>query len=68
VARPRVPETVKRARRQLRQARYRKKPKVREARRQASKTYYAEHPDELKTRARTRQILKGDPERLSKLR
>lgn len=66
--RPRVSEIVKRAKRQLRQARYRKKPKVREARRQASKTYYSDHRDELKTRARTRQILKGDPSKIADLR
>jgi hypothetical protein len=68
VPRPRVPDSLKRAKRQARQARYRKKPKVREARREANKEYYDAHRDEIKTRVLSRQILGGDPERIAKLR
>jgi predicted RNA-binding Zn-ribbon protein involved in translation (DUF1610 family) len=68
VPRPRVPDSLKRAKRQARQARYRQKPKVREARREANKEYYDAHRDEIKTRVRSRQILGGDPERIAKLR
>jgi hypothetical protein len=68
VPRQRVPDIIKRAKRQQRQARYRKKPKVIEARREANKEYYAAHRDEIKTRVRSRQILEGDPERIAELR
>lgn len=54
--------------RQLRQARYHKKPKVIEAKRDYNAEYYAEHRETIKTRVRARQILKGDPERLAALR
>lgn len=66
--RPRVPESIKRAKRQERQRRYRNKPRVRETQRQANRDYYAAHRDKIKTRVRSRQILRGDPERIAELR
>jgi predicted RNA-binding Zn-ribbon protein involved in translation (DUF1610 family) len=68
VPRPRVDDFIKRAKRQQRQARYRKKPKVREKRRQANRDYYAIHKDSIKARVRARQELGGDPEKIAELR
>lgn len=66
--RPRVPEFIKRIKRQQRQARYRKKPKVREQRREASHDYYEQHKETIKARVRGRQELGGDPEKIAELR
>ena len=66
--RPRVPEVIKRAKRQLRQARYRRKPEVMEARRKASRDYYELNKEQVKARVRARQILGGDPMKTAELR
>lgn len=66
--RPRVPDIIKRAKRQQRQARYRKKPGVREGKRQANRDYYQRHKENLKARSRARQALGGDPEKIAELR
>ncbi len=66
--RPKVPDSVKRFKRQIRQARYRKKPEVRKRRREANRKYYAAHREMLKARTRARQALGGDPRRLQELR
>jgi hypothetical protein len=68
VPRPRVSDFLKRIKRQQRQARYRKKPKVREQRRNASHEYYEKHKERIKTRVRRRQELGGDPEKIAELR
>ncbi len=54
--------------RQLRQARYRKKPEVRLRRIKASHDYYERNKERLKARARARYALGGDPERIAELR
>jgi hypothetical protein len=54
--------------RHLRQARYLTKPEVREAKREKDHDYYLRNRDRFKTRARARQLLGGDPEKLEALR
>ena len=66
--RPRVPDIIKRAKRQVRQARYRKKPAVMVGRRQANRNYYERNKEKLKAHARARQALGGDPEKIEELR
>ncbi len=68
VPRSKVPDSVKRVKRQIRQALYRKRPEVRTRRREANRRYYARNREMLKARSRARQALGGDPERLQKLR
>ena len=53
--------------RRLRQARYRRKPKVLAARRQANHDYYIRNKERLKANTRARQVLGGDPERSAEL-
>lgn len=66
--RPRVPEIIKRAKRQERQRRYRTKPRVREARREANKDYYKKHKESIKASVRGRHELGGDPAKIELLR
>jgi hypothetical protein len=54
--------------RQLRQARHRKTPKARAAKQESNRDYYRRNRERLKVRARTRQLLRGNPEKLERLR
>jgi hypothetical protein len=68
VPRPRVPDIIKRAKRQARQARYRRKPEVMEARHKANRDYYEKHKESIKAGVRGRHELGGDPAKIAELR
>jgi hypothetical protein len=51
VPRPRVPDSVKRMKRQIRQARYRKKPEIKERRHRANQVYYRANAESIKAKA-----------------
>lgn len=63
-----MPEPIKRAKRQQRQARYRRKPSVTEARRKAAHEYYEKHKESIKAGVRGRHELGGDPAKIAELR
>jgi predicted RNA-binding Zn-ribbon protein involved in translation (DUF1610 family) len=68
VPRPRVPELIKRAKRQARQKKHRSKPEVILRKKAADHDYYEEHKESIKAGVRGRQELGGDPAKIAELR